>query len=56
MTAWVLNGPNLGRLGTREPSVYGTTRIGPVMLCSRTDSAETLCTACVCVTWTLARA
>jgi 3-dehydroquinate dehydratase-2 len=35
----VLNGPNLGRLGTRESSVYGATSYaGLVELCRRTGS------------------
>jgi 3-dehydroquinate dehydratase-2 len=40
MTALVLNGPNLDRLGTREPTVYGTDTYADLeRLCQRTAQA-----------------
>lgn len=43
MRVLVLNGPNLGRLGTREPGVYGsTTYAGLVELCTATGAEQGL--------------
>ena len=39
-TVLVLNGPNLGRLGTREPQVYGTTTHGELADVCRQTGAD----------------
>jgi 3-dehydroquinate dehydratase-2 len=37
---WILNGPNLGRLGTREPDVYGTASYDDLVAACATTAAE----------------
>lgn len=40
MTVIVLNGPNLGRLGRREPAVYGSTTHDDLVEMIRAEAAE----------------
>lgn len=39
-TVWVLHGPNLDRLGRREPAVYGTQTLGDVDAACAAAAAE----------------
>ncbi len=40
MKVLVLNGPNLARLGTREPEIYGTTTYGELVALCQRSAAE----------------
>ena len=37
---YVINGPNLNRLGTREPHIYGTTTLADVESMCRTEAGD----------------
>lgn len=40
MTLYILNGPNLNRLGTREPAIYGATTLAEVEAWSRAAAGD----------------